>query len=234
MAEVKVCLVTGAASLIGQHIVAELVAAKHKVIALGDPTDTFIPDVLTKRQIKINTALPITTASFKKYNVQFCFGDVSDISFLASIFSGLAQNDIAIEYVFHLSANKAIQKSSPAAYHPEFIASANVLEVVKAYWQGHKETFKGFFYAAENNAKSGKVETMLNKMNEKDNFPAVIFKDENQPLGAGYKGRTSLASLYRVLTPFAVSNKWESADTEDNYINRITRAVNRFLETPEK
>ena len=86
MAEVKVCLVTGAASLIGQHIVAELVAAKHKVIALGDPNDTFMPDVLTKRRVKINTALPVTAASFKKHDVQFCFGDISDISFLASFF----------------------------------------------------------------------------------------------------------------------------------------------------
>lgn len=231
MAEVKVCVVTGAASLIGQHIVAELVAAKHKVIALGDPADTFMPDVLKKRRIKVNTALPVTAASFKGYNVQFCFGDVSDISFLASVFSNAALNDIAIEYVFHLSANAAIQKSAPAAYHPEFIATANVLEVVRAYWQGHKDSFKGFFYAAENNGKSGKVETMLNKLKEKDAFPATVFKDENQPLGAGYKGRTSLASLYRVLTPFAVSNQWKSTDTEDNYINRITRAVKKQLET---
>lgn len=230
MAEVKVCLVTGAASLIGQHIVAELASAGHKVIALGDPADTFMPDVLTKRRIKVTTALPVTAASFKKNNVQFCFGDISDISFLASVFSSVAQHDIVIEYVFHLSANAAIQKSSPAAYHPEFIASANVIEVVRAYWQGHKESFKGFFYAAENNAKSGKVETMLKGMQKKDDFPVEIFKDEDAPVGAGYKGRTSLASLYRVLTPFAVSNKWESADdTEDHYINRITRAVNKFI-----
>lgn len=234
MAEVKVCLVTGAASLIGQHIVAELVAQKHKVIALGDPSDTFIPDVLTKRRIKINTALPVTAASFKKHDVQFCFGDISDISFLASVFSAAVQNEIKLEYVFHLAANKAIQKSAPAAYHPEFIATANVLEVVRAYWQEHKKTFKGFFYAAENNAKSGKIETMLNKLYEKDNFPVEIFKDENQTLGAGYKGRTSLASLYRVLTPFAVSNKWESKDNEDCYISHITRAVNRLFETAKK
>lgn len=233
MAEVKVCVVTGAASLIGQHIVAELVAAKHKVIALGDPADTFMPDVLTKRRIKINTALPVTAASFKKHDVQFCFGDISDISFLASVFSGAVQNEIKLEYVFHLSANKAIQKSAPAAYHPEFIATANVLEVVRAYWQEHKETFKGFFYAAENNAKSGKVETMLNKLQEKDGFPSVVFKDDNLPVGSGYKGRTSLASLYRVLTPFSVSCKWESTDNEDGYINRITRAVTRLLETSE-
>ena len=234
MAGVKVCLVTGAASLIGQHIVAELVTAKHKVIALGDPADTFMPDVLTKRRIKINTALPVTAASFKKHDVQFCFGDVGDISFFASLFSGAAQNEIELEYVFHLSANKAIQKSAPAAYHPEFIATANVLEVVRAYWQGHKATFKDFFYAAENNAKSGKIETMLNKLQEKDGFPSVVFKDDNLPVGSGYKGRTSLASLYRVLTPFSVSCKWESADNEDGYINRITRAVTRLLEPAAK
>lgn len=233
MAKVKVCVVTGAASLIGQHIVAELVAAKHKVIALGDPADTFMPDVLTKRKIKINTALPVTASSFKKHDVQFCFGDIEDISFLATVFSGVVQNEIELEYVFHLSANEVIQKTSPAAYHPEFIATANVLEVVRAYWQEHKETFKGFFYAAENNTKSGKVEAMLNKMHEKDGFPAIVFKDDNVPVGAGYKGRTSLASLYRVLTPFAISNKWESTDTEDNYVNRITRAVTRLLDTAE-
>ncbi len=234
MAEVKVCVVTGATSLIGQHIVAELVATKHKVIALGDPADTFTPDVLKKRRIKINTALPITTASFKKHDVQPCFGDIGDISFLASVFSGAVQNEIKLEYVFHLSANRTIQKTTPASYHPEFIATANVLEVARAYWQEHKETFKGFFYAAENNAKASKVETMLNKLKEKDNFPSIVFKDENLPLGAGYKGRTSLASLYRVLTPFAISNSWKSKDTEDNYINHITRAVKHLFETPEE
>ena len=72
---------------------------------------------------------------------------------------------------------------------------------------------------------------MLNTIHEKSGFPAEVFKDENVPVGAGYKGRTSLASLYRVLTPFTIYNKWESTDTEDGYINRITRAVTRLIET---
>ena len=233
MAEVKVCLVTGATGPIGQNIVAELVAANHKVIALGDPSDAFSPDILMKRQIKVTTALPVKAALFKKNDVQFCFGDVSDISFLASIFSTADKNDVKIEYVCHLAANKAIQKSAPSAYHPEFSATANVLEVVRAYYQAHKESFKCFFYAAENNSKSEKIETMLAKLKEKDSLPSVVFKDDNAPVGAGYKGQTSLAKLYRVLTPFGISNTWNAEADDDNYTRRIIRAIRKMMENSE-
>lgn len=234
MAEVKVCLVTGAASSIGQQIVAELVANKHKVIALGDPEDAFSPDILMKRQIKVTTALPVTASLFKKNNVQFCFGDVSDISFLASVFTAADKNDIKIEYVFHLSASKTIQKSAPAAYHPEFSATANVLEVVRAYHQAHKESFKGFFYASENSSKSEKIKNMLEKLKQKENLPSEVFSDENAPLGAGYKGQTPLAALYRVLTPMGLTNVWNSAVDEDNYVHRIIRAIHKMLEEKNK
>lgn len=231
MAGRKICLVTGAAGVVGQQLAAELVNAGRKVIAVGEPEDAFRLDVLQKRDISVTTALPVTPELFKKHDVQFCFGDISDISFLASIFSNAVQNKLEIEYVFHLAANRAIQKTSPAAYHPEFAATANVLEVVRAYWQSHKETFKGFFFAADNDKTSAKTESMIVRLQEKDNFPALIFKDETAPVGSGYKGRTALASLYRVVTPFAISGKWESADTEDRFASRLLRAVNHLLDS---
>ncbi len=232
MAGMKVCLITGAAGEIGQQLAAELVAAGRKVIALGEPEDSFRLDVLQKREISVTTALPVTTALFKKHDVQFCFGDISDISFLASVFSNAVQNNLEIEFVFHLSANRSIQKSSPAAYHPGYIATANVLEVVRAYWQSHQKTFKGFFYTAESDRKSdAKTEAMLNRLKEKEGFPAVIFSDETAPVGSGYKGKTALASLYRVITPFTSSLSWKNeSETENNYIRRLLHAVRKELE----
>lgn len=235
MAGMKVCLITGAAGEIGQQLAAELVAEGRKVIALGEPEDSFRLDVLQKRDISVTTALPVTTALFKKHDVQFCFGDISDISFLASVFSNAVQNGLEIEFMFHLSANRAIQKSSPAAYHPGFAATANVLEVVRAYWQSHQNTFKGFFYAAEKDKKSNaKNVAMINRLKEKENFPAIVFTDETAPVGSGYKGRTTLASLYRVITPFTSSLSWENEEETDSaYIRRLLHAVRQELANHE-
>ena len=83
----NVCLLTGAAGLIGQKVISNLISQKKKVLALGEPGDIFEPSVLKNNHIRINTALPISNKSFAKHDVQFCFGDLSDISFLASIFS---------------------------------------------------------------------------------------------------------------------------------------------------
>ncbi len=231
MAGKKICLVTGAAGAVGQQLAAELVNAGRKVIAVGEPEDTFRLDVLQKRDISVTTALPVTPELFKKHDVQFCFGDIGDISFLASIFSNAVQNKLEIEYVFHLSANRLVQKTSPAAYHPEFAATANVLEVVRAYWQSHKETFKGFFFAADNDKAGAKTESMISRLQEKDNFPAVIFKDDTAPVGSGYKGRTALASLYRVVTPFAPSLSWNtSEESDEDYTRRLLHAVRQEIE----
>lgn len=231
MAE-KVCLITGAAGTIGQHLVAELVAQKHKVIALGDPADTFSPDILQKKRIRVTTALPITSASFKKHDVQFCFGDIGDISFLASIFSTASANGIEIEYFFHLSANATIQKTSPFAYFPAFSATANVLEVVTAYWQSHKKQFKGFFYVAENGKKSSaKIEETINRLSENKGFPATVYKEMEKTVGAGYKGATKLSSLYRVMTPFATPIQWDTPKEDDKAnIRRLIRSIRQFME----
>lgn len=231
MAGSKICLITGSAGQVGQQLAAELVNAGRKVIAIGETEDSFRLDVLQKRDISVTTALPATPELFKKHDVQFCFGDISDISFLASIFANATQNKLEIEYVFHLSANRLVQKTSPAAYHPEFGATANVLEVVRAYWQSHKETFKGFFFVSDNEKSNAKTETMINRLQEKDNFPAIIFKDENAPVGSGYKGRTALASLYRVVSPFASTLNWNTnEESDDDYVRRLLHAVRQEIE----
>ena len=128
MEKIKVCLVTGAGGRLGQHIVAKLVENNQKVIALAEADETFSPDILKTHHIKINTALPVTKASFSKHDVQFCFGDLSDISFIASIFASVDKTNIEVEYVFHLTANSLIQKATPLAYHPDFGDIVNVLE----------------------------------------------------------------------------------------------------------
>lgn len=233
MKQQKVCLVTSAAGTVGQHILASLVAEGHKVLALGEATDMFSPDVLKKRNIRVTTALPATAESFEKHDVQFYFGDIGDISFLASIFATAEKNGIEIEYVFHLSANAMIQKSSPSAYHPDFGATANVIEVTRAYWQAHRDIFKKFFYVADKKAGS-KIESMIEKIMDKEGFPAEIYRDDNvKVIGSGYKGQTSLSSLYRVVMPVGlkqVPQKQPEYDlSEKGYIKRLLYAVKKVF-----
>jgi len=238
MAKETVCLVTGAAGTVGQHLVASLVANGYKVLALGEVSDIFAPEVLKNRNIKITTALPVSATQFKKHDVQFCFGDISDISFLASVFAAADKGDIAIEFLFHLSANQLIQKSSPAAYHPEYGDTVNVLEVSRAYWQSHKNEFKGFFYAADTGKKSARqIEQLIKKTSEKDNFPVVVYHAERlENIGGGYMGRTSLSSLYRFISPIKspvmpINMEWKKeADNELTYIAGLKRAVEKVLE----
>lgn len=237
MAKESVCLVTGAAGTVGQHLVAGLVAMGYKVIALGEVSDTFAPEVLKNRNIKITTALPISATQFKKHDVQFCFGDISDISFLASVFAAADKGGIEIMFLFHLSANEFIQKSSPAAYHPEYGDTVNVLEIARAYWQGHKEIFKGFFYAADTGKKSAKqIEKLIMQTAEKDGFPTIVYNAMPiTHIGENYHGRTALSSLYRVFSPIkppAMPNPmaWKSkADGELTYIAGLKRAAERVL-----
>lgn len=79
--EQKVCLITGATGFVGQYILNELIASGRKVLALGDSEDAFSPLAANNRLIKATSALPISAAAFKEHNVQFCFGDIADISF---------------------------------------------------------------------------------------------------------------------------------------------------------
>lgn len=233
MAEEKVCLLTGAAGPIGQRVAAMLVSEGRKVIALADAGDVFSPDILKNRRIKMTTALPISASSFKKSDVQFCFGDVGDISFLASIFFAAARGGIEIEYVVHLSANALIQKNSPAAYQPDFGATANIVEVTRAYWQSNKDTFKGFFFAAETNKKLDiKSEDMIKRFKAKENFPATIFRGpETLSVAGDYKGRTALSSLYRMISPVASAVKWEKNEPnpEDMYVTSLIRAIRNMI-----
>ena len=71
MKKQKVCLVTGAAGTIGQHLLSHLVSSGYKVLALGEVTDSFFPEVLKNKKIKITTALPISAEQYKKYDIQF-------------------------------------------------------------------------------------------------------------------------------------------------------------------
>ncbi|MBR5599486.1 MAG: GDP-mannose 4,6-dehydratase [Alphaproteobacteria bacterium] len=231
MSTQKVCLVTGAAGIIGQRVISSLIAENKKVIALGEPDDVFSPSVLNTNRIRINTLLPVTSKSFQNYDVQFCFGDLSDISFLASIFSSATPNNIEIEYVIHLSANKDIQASSPKAYHPSFGDTVNLLEVARAYWQTDKNVFKGFFYASdENNEVNSKIENMMQNIMDKYGFPIEIYSPKES-----YKTSSSTASLlYRFVSPFGKKTlplkETDSSDANKKYIASLIGAITHFVE----
>ena len=236
MTKQKVCLVTSAAGKVGQHLVSHLVSKGYKVLALGEALDVFTPEVLLNRQIKITTALPISSKQFTKNDVQFCFGDMSDISFLASVFAAADKGNIEIEFLFHLSAHRVIKQSSPAAYHPDYGDTVNLLEVSRAYWQSHKKTFKGFFYAGEKGQRSSKqIEKLIDKIKEKDNFPAVVYyASPVANIGSGYTGHTSLNSLYRVITPIKMPEiqplAWkQDADNELGFIAGLKSAADKVL-----
>lgn len=122
--EQKVCLITGATGFVGQYILNELIASGRKVLALGDSEDAFSPLAANNRLIKATSALPISAAAFKEHNVQFCFGDIADISFLASIFNTAAKNGIEIEFVLHLAAVRKGRGPSAATAQPTCWKSA--------------------------------------------------------------------------------------------------------------
>lgn len=234
----KVCLVTSAAGAVGQHILVTLANSGYKVLALGEATDNFMPEILKKRNIKVTTALPATASTFKNNDIQFFFGDIGDISFLASIFATANKNGLDIEYVFHLSANSMIQKTSPKAYHPDFGATANILEITRAYWQSHKDTFKCFFYVPDSKKSNSKIEAIIQKSIDKEGFPAKIYQDETtKTIGSGYKGKTQLSSLYRLILPKGLPQvKMQTAkpisyeSDEKSYIRKLLYAVKKVLE----
>lgn len=236
MKKQKVCLVTGAGGKIGQKVLASLVSKGKKVLALAEPDDAFSPTVLNTHHIRINTALPVTNKSFTKHDVQFCFGDLSDISYLASIFSSADSNNIEIEYVIHLSANKEIQKTSPHAYHPDFGDTVNLLEVARAYWQANKSVFKGFFFASDNsNNGNDKIVQMLQKVADKNEFPVEIYKPESLVIGENYTGQTSLSRLYRFISPLKsiktpkIETK-SKKDIEKKYVISLLGAISNIIE----
>lgn len=233
----KVCLVTGAAGLVGQRVILSLVQENKKVLALGEPDDVFAPSVLKTNRIPINTSLPVTPKSFKKYDVQFCFGDLSDISFLASIFSSAQTNNIEIEYVIHLTANKDIQASSPKAYHPDFGDTVNLLEVTRAYWQSHQDVFKGFFFAKDTNSQdSQKIEKMMQSISEKSGFPIEVYSSQKeQEIGSAYNGKTPISLLYRFITPIkhnlTLKNNSNMQVANKKQSSSLLGAIKHFIES---
>lgn len=235
MSKTKVCVVTGATGKVGQHLLLHLVGKGYKVLAVGDTEDMFSPDVLNNRKIKTTTVLPISAKQFKKYDVQFCFGDMSDISFMTSVFQAADLGDVEIESLFHLSANRFILQHNPSAYHPEFSDTVNLLELSRAYWQSHKGIFKGFFYITDNQSKaSAKIEKLIAKIKEKDDFPVMSYRAiPLKNIGVNYRGKTSLASLYRIITPYknlTTSLAWKKqADDELTYIAALKSVADKIL-----
>lgn len=234
----KVCLVTGAAGQIGQRVLLNLVSKGKKVLALGEVDDIFSPNVLKNNHVKINTALPVTDKSFNKHDIQFCFGDLSDISFLASIFSSADSNNIEIEYVIHLSANSEIQKTSPHAYHPDFGDTINLLEVARAYWQAHPKSFKKFFFASDSSNKvNDKIIKMMEKISKNDGFPTKIYnEDVATPIGSNYNGSTPLSALYRLITPVKAfptrtqNTQLSAKKSSKQYITSLIGAISHTID----
>lgn len=220
----KVCLITGATSFVGQEILNELVQSGRKVLALGDSEDAFSPLLANNKIIKATSALPIRAEAFKEHNVQFCFGDVADISFLASIFNTASKSGIEIEFVLHLAA---VKKGRQAIMGD---GTANLLEVCRAYWQSNPESFKGFFYAAGEG-------DIIRKFSQKDGFPVKFYKLRSS-FAENKANEEAAENLYRLFTPvdMPILKKYQSrsvgkkAPVSDNtYIKDLSQAIGRLL-----
>lgn len=222
---VKVCLITGATGFVGQYILNELVASGRKVLALGDSEEAFAPLAENNRLIKATSALPISAAAFKEHNVQFCFGDVADISFLASIFNTASKAGIEIEFVLHLAAVKKARRPVMGD------GTANLLEVCRAYWQSNPEMFKGFFYAAG----EGDV---VRKFSAKDGFPVKFYQLRHSFAENNAQAPVKGENLYRLFTPVDIPfmKKYQersvgktAAVSDNQYIKELSQAVSRLL-----
>lgn len=217
MAKQKVAILTGISQKSGEEILKKLVKSNRKVIVLGDISENFSFDNKENANLKVTTELPVTAATFEENDVQFSFGDMSDISFLAAVFTQARKNDLEIELVCHLS-----DTSAKEATHFSFGDTINLLEIVKAYWQSNKETFKCFFYAAdEKNTAALKVEKMLNAASKKENFPAKVFIKRNQ--------REDKPVLYRLFSPLALPKEENKAE-----IQNISQVFNKILSELDK
>lgn len=220
----KVCLITGATGFVGQYILNDIVSSGRKVLALGESEDAFSPLLANNNRIKATSALPITAAAFKEYNVQFCFGDVADISFLASIFNTASKGGIEIEFVLHLAAVKKARMAVAGD------GTANLLEVCRAYWQSNPDIFKGFFYAAGEG-------DLIRKFSHKEGFP-VKFYQLRHSFAENQNAAVSSAGLYRLFTPvdipmlkkYQVSSAESRSFVSDNdYVKELSQAVGRLL-----
>ena len=222
---VKVCLITGATGFVGQFILNGLVLSGRKVVALGDSEEAFAPLVKNNRMIKATSVLPITAAAFKEHNVQFCFGDIADISFLASIFNTASKAGIEIEFVLHLAAVKKGRRAVAGD------GTANLLEVCRAYWQSNPDTFKGFFYAAGEG-------DIVRKFSHKDGFPVKFYQLRHSFAENTAATPSGGENLYRLFTPVDIPflKKYQertvgkrAAVSDNDYVRELSQAVSRLL-----
>ncbi len=222
---VRVCLMTGATGSVGQYILNELVLSGRKVLALGDSEEASSPLVKNNHVIKATSALPITATAFKEYNVQFCFGDIADISFLASIFNTTAKVGIEVEFVLHLAS---VRKGRKAVTND---GTVNLLEVCRAYWQSNPDTFKGFFYAAG----EGDV---VRKFAHKDGFPVKFYQLRHSFAENSHPVASNGENLYRLFTPVDIPflKKYQertvsksTAVSNNDYVKELSRAISRLL-----
>lgn len=214
MATQKVTILTGISQKSGNEILKKLVKSNRKVIVLGDIAENFSFADKETNAFKVTTELPVTAATFQDNDVQFSFGDMSDISFLAAVFTQARKNDLEIELVCHIS-----DITAESSAHFSFGDTINLLEIVKAYWQSNQDTFKCFFYAASSeNAAAPKVEKLLKSAIKKENFPAKIFIKRKPSIAA--------PTLYRLFSPLTLP---KAADQQLNESVNLSQAFSNLL-----
>ena len=214
MATQKVTILTGISQKSGNEILKKLVKSNRKVIVLGDIAENFSFADKGANALKVTTELPVTAATFQDNDVQFSFGDMSDISFLAAVFTQAHKNGLEIELVCHIS-----DITAESSAHFSFGDTINLLEIVKAYWQSNQDTFKCFFYAADaQNPAASKIEKLLNSAIKKEHFPAKIYI-KRKPLKAA-------PTLYRLFSPLTLP---KVTDTQPEDSLTLTQAFNDLL-----
>jgi UDP-glucuronate 4-epimerase len=117
----KTILVTGAAGFIGSHLVDKLLTRNYQVIAVDDFNDFYNP--LRKRE---NVKTHLENSAYQLYE-----GDVRDLQFLKTIFSGNR-----IDAVVHLAARAGVRPSleQPVLYQEVNIAGTqNIFECCRNF-----------------------------------------------------------------------------------------------------
>lgn len=223
----KVCLITGATGFIGQHLVSELVADGRKIVALGKTGEEYCTSVLNSQLIKISTAPALTPNTFEQNDVQLYFGDISEETFIQTVFGDIIKNNMEIEYVIHLAACATIQQAALQAsqtWKTNYQGTQNILNQCLKYQKKYPTTFKSFFYASTDKVygegtqqtyhetdalnpiaspydlSKAKADILVQKTAKENNFPAVIYRFCNV-YGPGdyHKSRIIPGTLYRLI-----------------------------------
>ena len=103
----KVCLVTGAAGFIGQHLVSKLSGDGYNVIAIDKNRD-YLPLIFKENNIKIKET---TESNVSKGTVIFRYGDIADKDFIRGLFEDIEKCGSEIHFIFHLAACATIQEA---------------------------------------------------------------------------------------------------------------------------